>query len=181
MLVVGALLVATMLPMELLARNYMTVHLNGAPKNWEVGPQVSITFPAEGASHLMKVTGNVTGDRSSQSIPVGDIRGVTFRSDGQGVESETHRALPQGFGIIGNYPNPFNGGTTIRYQLERAGLVSVRVCDLSGKVVSTLVETLQPAGSYAVRWEGTGAPAGIYFCKLGFEDRVEARRMVLLK
>ena len=85
-----------------------------------------------------------------------------------------------------NRPNPFNPVTELRYRLGRETGVALRVFDLAGRLVRTLVQEQQPAGSYAVIWNGrdengSAAPAGLYFGRLETDEIVQTRRMVLLK
>lgn len=85
-----------------------------------------------------------------------------------------------------NAPNPFNPATTIGYELEAAGPVSLQIYDLKGRLIRTLVDDSQDAGSHQVMWngknrEGLSAPAGIYFYRLRSADATETRRMTLVK
>jgi DNA-binding beta-propeller fold protein YncE len=79
--------------------------------------------------------------------------------------------LPATYGLEQNYPNPFNPATTIRFALPVSGFVTLRVYDVVGREVRTLVAGDRPVGMHAVEWDGTndaGAPAatGIYFYRL---------------
>ncbi|MBI4721906.1 MAG: T9SS type A sorting domain-containing protein, partial [Candidatus Stahlbacteria bacterium] len=65
-----------------------------------------------------------------------------------------------------NYPNPFVHATTIRYQLPVKAKVSLRIYDISGRMVKELVNAEQPAGEYKVAWETKNLTSGIYFAKL---------------
>ena len=85
-----------------------------------------------------------------------------------------------------NVPNPFNPSTTIRYQVAQAGRATLRVYDVSGSLVRTLVDRVHPAGAFDARWDGRdgqGRPvaSGVYFYRLQAGDFVQTRRMVLLK
>ena len=85
-----------------------------------------------------------------------------------------------------NYPNPFNPATSIPFSLSRAGHVTLRVYDVSGRVVATLVDGQVGAGEHVVRWDGraTGgalAATGVYFARFSAEGQSEMRKMVLLK
>lgn len=90
------------------------------------------------------------------------------------------------FDLAQNVPNPFNPVTTIRYELDRGGPVSLVIYDVRGHVVKRLVEGMQPAGSYSEMWNGrneSGAAvsSGVYFYKLRAGNKVRTRKMVLLK
>ncbi|MBX7046214.1 MAG: T9SS type A sorting domain-containing protein [Ignavibacteria bacterium] len=82
-----------------------------------------------------------------------------------------------------NYPNPFNPSTVIRYQLSVAGFTTLKVFDLLGKEVVSLVNEKQSAGSYAVDFNSAeyNLPSGIYFYTLSAGEFKETRKMILIK
>jgi len=83
--------------------------------------------------------------------------------------------------LLSNYPNPFNSVTKISYDLPAAGDVSLKVYDVCGRLVETLVDGRQKAGSYTVSWDASGISSGVYFYKLTTADRHCTRKMVLLR
>ncbi len=90
------------------------------------------------------------------------------------------------FQLAQNYPNPFNPETVIRYQIPQSSRVELAIYDVLGRRVRLLVDRKQPAGRYAVSWDGRndqGKPvaAGIYLYRLKSGDRVQMQRMVLLR
>jgi aminopeptidase N len=94
--------------------------------------------------------------------------------------------LPVAFGLLPNYPNPFNPGTSIPFSLPRRGDVSVIVYDLLGREVSALLRGRMDPGSYTVRWDGrnangTPAAAGIYFFRMTAGDFTATRKMILVR
>ncbi|MBS1516370.1 MAG: T9SS type A sorting domain-containing protein [Bacteroidetes bacterium] len=91
--------------------------------------------------------------------------------------------IPDNFSLFQNYPNPFNPSTVIRYQLSVAGFTTLKVFDLLGKEVATLVNEKQNAGSYAVDFNSTefNLPSGIYFYTLNAGEFKETKKMVLIK
>jgi subtilisin family serine protease len=80
-----------------------------------------------------------------------------------------------------NAPNPFNPTTTINYQLSASGSVNLQVYDLSGRLVSTLVDGDQSTGQYNFTFEGGGLAAGIYIVRLRAGEFTATRKMVLMK
>jgi photosystem II stability/assembly factor-like uncharacterized protein len=80
-----------------------------------------------------------------------------------------------------NYPNPFNPRTLISYQLPVSGIVTLKVYDILGNEITTLVNEEKPAGNYEVEFDGTGFSSGVYFYKLSAGSFVETKKMVLLK
>ena len=93
---------------------------------------------------------------------------------------------PAIFDLSQNYPNPFNPSTTIRYQLPAHGVVTLRVFDLLGREIATILNGAQVAGSYQVRWDGKNASgesvaSGVYIYQLRAGTSVLTRKMILMK
>ena len=96
--------------------------------------------------------------------------------------------LPHQSSIAQNYPNPFNPSTTIRFQIpevksqeSEVGIVTVKIYDLLGQEVATLViEELMP-GSYEVTWDASGFPSGVYFYRLATDGFVETKKLMLMR
>lgn len=85
------------------------------------------------------------------------------------------------FILYQNFPNPFNPETIINYELAVTDFVSIKVFDMSGKIIATLADTKQNAGSYSIKFDGRGLASGIYFYKISAGGFEETRRMTLLK
>jgi hypothetical protein len=83
--------------------------------------------------------------------------------------------------LFQNYPNPFNPTTVIKYQLSDASQVSLRVYDVMGREVATLVNSFQNKGSYDVAFNATGLASGIYFYKLNTNNKQFVNKMLLMK
>jgi hypothetical protein len=103
-----------------------------------------------------------------------------------GVEEET--TLPTEFSLTQNYPNPFNPTTTIKYQIPdlpagRQGLsfVTLKVYDILGSEVATLVNEEKPIGTYEITWYAENLPSGVYFYRLQANNFTQIRKMILLK
>ena len=88
---------------------------------------------------------------------------------------------PKEYALGQNYPNPFNPGTTISYSVPVTGFVSVKVFDILGKQVATLVSVLKEAGSYTVNWNAAGMHSGMYYYKLEANGVTLTKNMTLLK
>src|SRR5258706_7892248 len=89
--------------------------------------------------------------------------------------------IPDRIGLNQNYPNPFNPSTTIRYELAHGGEVSLRLYDLFGREVATLVNGLKPAGTYDVNFDAGTRPSGVYFYRLQAGRSSLIKKLVLLK
>ncbi|MFH1009724.1 MAG: T9SS type A sorting domain-containing protein [bacterium] len=90
-------------------------------------------------------------------------------------------AIPTEFALHSAYPNPFNPVTTIRYDVKESGLVSLKIFDLLGREVSTLVYGTVAAGSYSIDWHAGDLPSGVYLCRMEAQDFMQTRKVVLLK
>jgi hypothetical protein len=93
---------------------------------------------------------------------------------------------PTEFSLLQNYPNPFNPETTIRYNLAETANVQLRIYNIVGQVVRTLVGERQAAGRYQVRWNGTddrgvAVSSGIYFYQISAGKFQDVKRLMLLK
>ncbi|MDW8019738.1 MAG: T9SS type A sorting domain-containing protein, partial [Chloroherpetonaceae bacterium] len=95
--------------------------------------------------------------------------------------SEAETGKPSRFELSQNYPNPFNPTTTIRYQLPVASEVSLKVFDMLGREVATLVQARQAAGVYQVHFNASGLASGTYLYRLQTPTFAETKKMTLLK
>ena len=98
-----------------------------------------------------------------------------------GVDGQKVPAIPTTFALSQNRPNPFNPVTTIKYQLPEAADVTLRVYNVVGQVVATLVENHQVAGYYSVELDAQGLASGVYFYEIRAGDFVKCKKMALLK
>ncbi|MER3524352.1 MAG: hypothetical protein C4326_09865 [Ignavibacteria bacterium] len=89
--------------------------------------------------------------------------------------------LPSEFALKQNYPNPFNPTTVIEYQVARAEFVSLKVYNLLGQEMATLVQDVKEPGTYAVQWNAESVPSGIYFAKMQAGTFTQTRRMMVVK
>ena len=95
--------------------------------------------------------------------------------------AETNNSVPKDFSLSQNYPNPFNPGTTLEFQVPSSEFVSLKVLDVLGREVATLVNGNRQPGKYTVRWDATAYPSGVYFCRLQARSVVETKKMILAK
>ena len=103
-----------------------------------------------------------------------------------GIHEDRKAGWPTDYRLSQNFPNPFNPSTTIRYELPAESWVNVRVFNLLGEEVSTLVDERQGAGAHEVRWNalrsvGSPCASGVYFVRIEAGSFVDVKRMLLLK
>jgi hypothetical protein len=89
--------------------------------------------------------------------------------------------LPNNLELLQNYPNPFNPTTMISYQLSAKGYTTLKVYDEIGREVATLVNEAKEAGYYSVTFDGSKLSSGIYLAKLQSGDKVQIKKMSLIK
>jgi len=89
--------------------------------------------------------------------------------------------MPAKFELKQNYPNPFNPSTVIEYTIPENNKVSIKVYDILGKEVATLVDKEQNSGTYIVIWDAKSASSGIYFYRITAGSYTVTKRMVLKK
>jgi hypothetical protein len=80
-----------------------------------------------------------------------------------------------------NYPNPFNPSTKLNYTIEKDGMVSLKVYDILGRLVTTLVDTYQPKGTYTVSFDASNLPSGMYLYKIESGSYSSVKKMMLIK
>jgi len=98
-------------------------------------------------------------------------------SVGENKKSATSRT----FVLNQNFPNPFNPSTTIRYQIPKSQFVTLKVSDVLGREISTLVDEYKTVGNYEVNFDGSSISSGIYFYRITSGNFVQTRKMILIK
>ena len=89
------------------------------------------------------------------------------------------KELPDNFTLRQNFPNPFNSSTSIRFSLSHACFVALKIYDLLGNEIVTIVNANKPAGIYEVEWDAQSLPTGIYLCCLKAGNHVATKKFVL--
>ncbi len=132
------------------------------------------------ASGFLNPTANQGGPAFGlfAALPNGTV--VQFPSAATSV-TELSDAVPSAFVLGQNYPNPFNPSTNINYMLAVAGMVNLKVYDLLGREVATLVQAQQQPGSYTVNFDAANLTSGVYLYSLETENFKSVKRMVLMK
>ena len=116
------------------------------------------------------------------TVVMGNINGVYRRSLSEVIGiKQISQQVPEHFTLSQNYPNPFNPGTNIVFRIANPGLVTLKIFDMDGREVQTLVnKSLQP-GSYEATWDASNMPSGVYFYRLKSGSFDQTNKMVLVK
>jgi Ice-binding-like/Secretion system C-terminal sorting domain len=157
---------------------------------WQVGTSATLGSNSTFCGNIMAlsaitanegatISGRLLARADSVSLHNNTIGGVAA------VTTVRKENIPNGFTLSQNYPNPFNPSTKIQYTVGNAGLVSLKVYDVLGREVATLVNGRQEAGSYTVLFginKGTsGLASGVYFYCLKAESFVSTKKLILMK
>ena len=89
--------------------------------------------------------------------------------------------IPKKFSISQNYPNPFNPVTKINYSIPRTSSVSLKIYDILGREIKTLVEEVKVAGYYEINFDGSNLSSGVYFYRIQAGGFVETKKLILMK
>ncbi len=120
----------------------------------------------------------------SQRINSTDFAGIIFKTTNGGITSvnEDQSSIRDfQYKLHQNYPNPFNPITAISYQIKEQGLVQLKVYNLLGQEIVTLINAVQPAGNYETLFDASNLPSGVYIYSLRVNDFVQNNKMTLLK
>jgi hypothetical protein len=88
---------------------------------------------------------------------------------------------PNSYDLAQNYPNPFNSSTVIKYSILGEGLVTLKVFNIIGEEVATLVSEVKQAGSYQITFNSAQLPSGIYLYRIQSGSFIDTKKMILLK
>jgi hypothetical protein len=94
---------------------------------------------------------------------------------------QTGTEVPMKYGLEQNYPNPFNPSTTIKFSIPKGGYVEMKLYDILGREVATLVSDPFTAGTYSVEFDASMLSSGVYFYKITAGDFTDTKKMVLIK
>jgi photosystem II stability/assembly factor-like uncharacterized protein len=134
-----------------------------------------VTLPSGGS---LKNGSFLSNDRG---VIVGDNTVLVTTNGGIIVEVRDEVQLPTEYRLYQNYPNPFNPSTTIEFALPHGGFVALKVYNLLGEEVATLIAGEHAAGTFKATWDAGGLPSGVHFYRLTAGEYVQTKKMVLMK
>jgi hypothetical protein len=94
---------------------------------------------------------------------------------------EDFLVITEGYKLEQNYPNPFNSATRISYSIPKATIVILRVYNITGRVIATLVNDFQPAGTYSYDFNALSIASGLYFYEIKTGKFKSAKKMLVIK
>jgi len=142
---------------------------DGMPNDWEIAHNLNPNDP-EDRNHI-----GLDG-YTQLEVYLNNLTGELITHVGEAVAS-----LPEEFRLEQNYPNPFNPSTTISFSLTNAGQTSLRIYNMKGQLVDSILDKELTAGSYDVKWNAGHLPSGLYVYRLTTETGSFSRKLVLMK
>ncbi len=103
------------------------------------------------------------------------------RSSVTNIEKDDTQSIPLNFKLYQNYPNPFNPSTMIKYKLTKSSHVALKIYNLAGQGIETLVNEFQQAAEHEITWQPKGLSSGLYFYSLQAGDYSETKKIILQK
>jgi predicted secreted protein len=132
--------------------------------------------------HSVRLTSDdgyiVTGNTYSYGAGLSDVWLIKVKPDISEVISEK---LNSSFDLNQNYPNPFNPRTKIKYSIPNTSYVLIKIYDILGNKIETLVNEEKPTGTYEITWNAENLPSGVYFYRLNVNNYSSVKKMILLK
>jgi hypothetical protein len=143
---------------------------------WEMAANsVPASLTIDGQIVRMNGQGSIDITKPSQIAMQGESQLTLNLGPSSGVD------LPKEFSIHQNYPNPFNPSTMIRYELPVESHVTLRIYNLVGQLVQTLIDESQEPGYKSVHWNAAEKASGVYYCRLQAGGNVAVIKLVLLR
>ena len=117
----------------------------------------------------------------SVGYAIGDNAVLKTTNGGLTFAGNNSNQVPEQFTLYQNYPNPFNPGTKIGFRTAGSGLVTLKIYDIKGKEIASIVKEYKQPGNYEINWDGSNYPSGVYFYELETYNHSETKKMLLIK
>jgi photosystem II stability/assembly factor-like uncharacterized protein len=174
-------------------RTLLSVYFIDSSTGWAVGEEGVILKTTDGGAEWISQTSRTSNNLNSVYFTdvstgwtvgrSGKILKTTTGGVVTSVEDVHHSETltPQEVALFNNYPNPFNSSTTIRFKLPKSGFVTLKVYNLLGEEIETLISGQKSAGEHQVKWNAEGLSTGIYFYRLQAGESTETKKLILQK
>ena len=146
---------------------------------YDPNQHVTLTAVADSGSRFLSWSGDLTGSDNPATLKLDASKNVvaTFEKIPAGVEAD----IPDEYSLSQNYPNPFNPSTTIKFALKAPGHTTVKVFDMLGREVQTLVDKEMVAGRYEIQFHNLTVSSGTYFYTITSGEFTSTKKMILIK
>ncbi|MBK7981798.1 MAG: T9SS type A sorting domain-containing protein [Ignavibacteriae bacterium] len=160
--------------------NYNTYYFLGSPTGIFKSSDKGINWDyIEDSEEIGNVTSILVNSEKLYAASEGKLWYVTLSDLISSVHQEHN--LGNRFNLSQNYPNPFNPTTSINYSIPKRGIVTLKIFDVLGREMQTLVNEIKNSGNYKVEFDASNFSSGIYFYKLQIENSILIKKMILLK
>ncbi|MBZ0183707.1 MAG: T9SS type A sorting domain-containing protein [Melioribacteraceae bacterium] len=158
-----------------------TKSIFGQEKDYMIFHHESVSSTADGEYTIVDGLGltQYSGEGLFYGLTGAIIDGIKYGTI-VSVERQTEN-IPTEFGITQNYPNPFNPTTKIEYFLLKSSSVEIKLYDILGNYMQTLLSEYKTSGRHHISFDGSNLSSGIYFYSIEVEDKIKTKSMVLLK
>lgn len=159
------------------------LNIFSASENWarfDV-PIIQYLSDSNAASVVVSISITDTSEIGFDTAIIGSIALIDNLSFGNPTNVKSNEEIDNNISLSQNYPNPFNPSTTIKYFIPKQSDVTLKVYDLLGSEIITLINKKQAQGNYDVELDEGALTSGIYFYRLETGDFVETKKMILLK
>ncbi len=160
--------------------NNKMYNTSGATGIWETdGTEAGTTNIITGYTGIPFVFNNTVF--FSKAEPATGIELWYYNPGLTSVDERNTNQLPSAYTLQQNYPNPFNPTTNVVFQIPQSGFITLKVFDVLGREITTLVNEEKKAGSHSVQFNAAKLASGMYFYKLQAGNNIETKRMLLIK
>jgi hypothetical protein len=164
---------------QVYAQSYLNILKTDNTKKFAALSSIKkMSFSTDGSTMQLSLT---SGSTASESIA--GIQHITFGATGDGtvLAVPAYTAKEKTYELMQNYPNPFNPSTQIKFSVAERGFVTLRVYDVLGNVVKTLINEERPSGEYTVQFDARSFSSGVYFYVLNTGKFSMTKKMLLIK
>jgi hypothetical protein len=162
----------------------------------ESGLGRSLTIAFDEAGKLYGLSGSTSQNRITDFLQINTtngtgsligptdyrtVNGLAIMGEISSIENITAHTLPTRFELSQNYPNPFNPSTSIEFSIPKKGQVSLKIYNMLGEEIATLVSEKLNPGRYKKEWNAGNYASGVYFYRLDTVEFVQTKKLVLIK
>jgi hypothetical protein len=153
-----------------------------------VGNSGLVAYSSNGGDTWEIMTSGTTNtlyvvEATAKSVWAGGNAGTILKRSDEpvGLTSDVQGKIPNQFSLRQNYPNPFNPATTIKYEIAKESNITMKVYDVIGNEVATLVNETKPAGTYQVIFDASSLSNGVYLYKIQAGNFTATKKLILMK
>ncbi len=141
--------------------------------------------PLQDGTATSSITDNYLYMLNEKGVGTNNLSEIKLVGDGTGmitsVRQNVKAAQPSKFQLCSNYPNPFNPSTMIVFYLPRTEYVTLKIYNITGREIETLIEGEVPAGEHRLQWSAQGLASGVYLCRMQTKDFSDTIKMIFQK